>query len=260
MNTEKYNKIATIIIAGISLFVVGCSQVATGTRGIKTVWGEVQGEPKPEGLYFFNSISTRIIIMDVKAINGTYTTDCYTKDIQQATVQLNVIYNVMPEESHNLYRTVGVEYQSKVMTPILSSALKDTIGKYNADRIIGMRDTVAREIFALIKPQMEEYGVNMRSVVLSDIEYSEVFENAIEAKQVAEQKSLEAKNKTVQIEEEAKQKLLTAEAEAKSMEIRAKALEQNRSLVEYEAVQKWDGKLPVNMYGGAPVPFININK
>ena len=102
--------------------------------------------------------------------------------------------------------------------------------------------------------------INAQSVVLSDIEYSKVFETAIEAKQVAEQKALEAKNRTVQIEEEAKQKLLTAEAEAKSMEIRAKALEQNRSLVEYEAVQKWDGRLPVNMYGNAPVPFISISQ
>ena len=41
------------------------------------------------------------------------------------------------------------------------------------------------------------------------------------------------------------------------MRIRSQALSQNQNLVAYEAVQKWDGKLPVNMYGSAPLPFID---
>ena len=51
--------------------------------------------------------------------------------------------------------------------------------------------------------------------------------------------------------------VLAAEAEAKSMQIRAEALEKNAKLVEWEAVQKWDGKLPVYSMGGA-VPFIQM--
>jgi regulator of protease activity HflC (stomatin/prohibitin superfamily) len=61
----------------------------------------------------------------------------------------------------------------------------------------------------------------------------------------------------VQVEEEAKQKVIAAQAEAKSMAIRAQALSQNKSLVQYEAVQKWDGKMPQYMMGNT-VPFINI--
>ena len=70
--------------------------------------------------------------------------------------------------------------------------------------------------------------------------------------------ALKAKNKTVQVQEEAKQKVIAAEAEAKSMAIRAKALSQNKSLVQYEAVQKWDGKMPQYMLGNS-VPFINVS-
>jgi DNA-directed RNA polymerase subunit K/omega len=50
---------------------------------------------------------------------------------------------------------------------------------------------------------------------------------------------------------------VSAEAEAKSMAIRANALTQNKALVEYEAVQKWDGKLPQYMMGNS-VPFVNL--
>ena len=86
---------------------------------------------------------------------------------------------------------------------------------------------------------------------------SGVFEKAIESKVTAEQDALKAKNRTVQIEEEAKQKIISAEAEAKSMAIRANALTRNKALVEYEAVQKWDGKLPQYMLGNT-VPFLNL--
>ena len=42
------------------------------------------------------------------------------------------------------------------------------------------------------------------------------------------------------------------------MKIRATALSQNKALVEYEAVKKWDGKLPEYMLGNS-VPFINVS-
>ena len=63
-----------------------------------------------------------------------------------------------------------------------------------------------------------------------------------------------------EIEEQAKQKVMAAEAEAKSMAIRSEALSKNQNLVAYEAVQKWNGVLPVNIYGSAPIPFINAVK
>ena len=43
------------------------------------------------------------------------------------------------------------------------------------------------------------------------------------------------------------------------MKIRATALTQNKALVEYEAVKKWDGKMPQYMMGNS-VPFINIKQ
>ena len=66
---------------------------------------------------------------------------------------------------------------------------------------------------------------------------------------VAFQRASEAKNKTVQIAEEATQKVLQAKAEAEAMRIKANALSQNKSLIGYEWVQKWDGKTPLIMGG-----------
>ena len=74
---------------------------------------------------------------------------------------------------------------------------------------------------------------------------------------IAEQKAQEAVNNTKRIQEEADQKVITAQAEAEAMEIKAQALAKNKGLVEYEAVQKWNGQLPQYMLGES-VPFINL--
>lgn len=60
--------------------------------------------------------------------------------------------------------------------------------------------------------------------------------------------------------EEKEQAILRAEAEAESIRIRSEALAQNKDLVEWEDIQKWDGKLPVQMLGAAPVPFLNLSR
>lgn len=74
-------------------------------------------------------------------------------------------------------------------------------------------------------------------------------------KQVAEQNALKAKNVTIQVEEQAKQTKIKAQAEA--INIKAKALEANSNLTTYEAVQRWDGKMPQYILGNS-VPFINV--
>lgn len=69
----------------------------------------------------------------------------------------------------------------------------------------------------------------------------------------------EAKAKVLNSEAEAKAILVKAEAEAKSIEMRNRALAQSRALIEYETVKAWDGKLPVQMLGNSPVPFLNLD-
>ena len=135
-------------------------------------------------------------------------------------------------------------------------------------------------IFNEIKKRLEEHGINITLVNITNIDYSDAFEKAVEEKQVALQQSQKEKNNTIRLKEvaeqqvvkaeadakakvleseaEAKAILVKAEAEAKSIEMRNKALAQSRALIEYETVKTWDGKLPVQMLGSTPVPFLNI--
>jgi len=180
----------------------------------------------------------------------------YTKDVQQADLAITVNNSVDDNSAHLLYKEIGMDYKTKVVAPQILKAVKDTIGKWEADLLVSNREKASDEILKSLKESLEPAHILVQGVVIEDINYSTQFERAIEEKQIATQDAIKAKNKTKQIEEEANQKILSAKAEAESMRIRSQALSQNQNLVAYEAVQKWDGKLPVNIYGSAPIPFI----
>lgn len=252
-----------ILLCGVmcmALTACGVEQIDAGNRGVKTVWGEVQGESLPEGLYFYNLFSSNIYEIDCKTQNVSFEFDTYTKDVQQAKINFSVNYSVDLNNAHTLFKEIGRGYQTKVIQPKVVQAVKDVVGKWEADALVANREKATSEILTLLTESLSKNHILVQNVVIENIEYSPQFEKAIEEKQIATQDAIKAKNKTKQIEEEAKQKVLSAKAEAESMRIRSQALSQNQNLVAYEAVQKWNGVLPVNIYGSAPIPFINTVK
>lgn len=250
------------VIFGIIILIVGISfsgvkVIDAGFRGVKTRFGSVVGEPLLEGIYFYNPITTDIQEIDTKVQKYSVSLEAYTKDVQQADLTISVNSSLEPTSVHLLYKEIGMGYKDKVVSPQVLKAVKDTIGKWEADLLVSNREKAASTILESLRDALVSSHILVQSVIIENIDYSSQFERAIEEKQIATQDAIKAKNKTKQIEEEANQRILSAKAEAESMRIRSQALSQNQNLVAYEAVQKWDGKLPVNMYGSAPIPFIN---
>lgn len=251
----------TMVVLLLIVFIILCNPIAivgVGERGVKVTLGKVSPQSYTEGIHLITPFISKIKTMDVKTQKKYISTDVYTKDIQQAQISYVVNFNLQPQNVHNMYREVGVTYVDTVLMPVVEGTIKDVIGKWNAQDLVANRESATVDILGKLQKQLEPRYINVTGFQITDINYSGVFEKAIESKVTAEQDALKAKNKTVQIEEEAKQKIISAEAEAKSMAIRANALTRNKALVEYEAVQKWDGKLPEYMLGNS-IPFINLN-
>ena len=258
---KKLWGIPVVVLCLLVFFIILCNpfvMVGPGERGIKITLGHVQPESYGEGLHAIFPFIQKFRTMDVKTQKNTKTTAVYTKDIQQARITYVINYNVEPSSVNRLFQEVGLDYETKILTPVVEGTIKDIIGKWNAQDLISNREKATSDILAKLQSQLRDNCIDVTDFQMTDINYSKVFEQAIESKVTAEQEALKAKNKTVQIQEEARQKVIAAEAEAKSMAIRAQALSQNKSLVQYEAVQKWDGKMPQYMLGNS-VPFINVN-
>lgn len=268
MNQAKW--IVGGVVAFLFLVLGACSMttVDTGHRGVEVRFGEVVSESMPEGLYFINPFTSHIAQMDTRAAVWNGTTQAYTKDVQQTNIAFTLTYRLDPSKAHIVFREVGEDWSQKLVAWPVYEQIKREFGKYEAVALIGERDAAARKIEADVRAALAARNVIVTGFQLTNIDYSKQFEQAVEAKVVAVQNAIAEKNRSVQVEEKARQQVLEAEgnarstvlnakAEAESIKIRAEALSQNQKLVEWEAVQKWNGQLPVYQMGGA-TPFIQL--
>lgn len=238
----------------------GCFEIVdTGHRGVETHYGKVEKISLEEGFYWYNPFSSNIIEMNVQTQKYEAQSLAYTKDVQQANLAIVVNYNLDKAKAHEVYENVGEDWDVRLVPQAVEGAVKTVIGKWDAVDLIANRAKAQAEIQQLLAEALAARDVYVTRVELANIDYSDEFERAVEAKVTAIQLAEQEKNKTVQIEEQAKQRLISAKAEAESMQIRSQALSQNKALVEYEAVQKWDGKLPQYMLGNSQ-PFIKIKE
>ncbi len=236
----------------------GFEIVDTGHRGVKTTLGKVGEKSLEEGIYFFNPLASDIIEMDVRTQRGNVATAVYTKDVQQAQLTGVVNYNLDKDKANMVYQDVGTNWMETLVPQVVEGSIKNVIGKWDAVDLVANRDKAANAIKDAIVAGLADRGVTVTHFEISNIDFADEFEKAVEAKVVAIQRASESENKTKQITEEAKQQVISAKAEAESMRIRSEALSQSKTLVEFEAVKKWDGKLPVYMLG-ASTPMINLS-
>ena len=231
--------------------------ISPGYRGVLITLGKVSQHSYINGVGFKWPFVSSMIKMDVRTRKMTDKTSTYTSDIQTADLEYTFTYDLNPENIHILYEKVGLDYEAKAILPSLNDVLKDVIGKWQAQELVANRDKARVDVVAGLQERLERRFFQNITFQFINIDYSDKFEGAIEDKVIAEQKAQEAVNNTKRIKEEAEQKLISAKAEAEAMEIKSEALSKNKGLTEYEAVQRWDGRLPQYMLGNS-VPFVNL--
>lgn len=248
-----------LIALTLTLSACGFEVVDTGYRGIYVRFGEVVGEPLPEGLHFYNPFTADIKEYGVREQKWASKTSIFTRDTQQVQVEFAIVYYPDPRAVTGLFKDVGYlnDLEEKIIKPVVLGSIKDSIGEVIADDLVGKREVVTKAALAEVQENLAARKVIVTDLQLTNLDFDDAYELAVEQKVVAIQNAQKAKNVTVQITEEATQKVLTAKAEAESMRIKSQALAQNKGLVEFEAVQKWDGKLPQYMFGNS-TPFIDM--
>lgn len=255
---NKTSRIAMLLIAAAVSNGCGMEQVDEGFRGLKTRFGKLEGEPLTPGLYFYNPITQDIFEMEVRETKLEGQESCFTSDTQTVLVDYAITYYPKPTAVGRLYSQFGKEWAEKIVLPSLRSGLKDALGHYRADDLVSKREAASAAALDALKKDLENRDVVVTRLELTNLDFNDAYEHAIEAKVVATQRAIEAKNKTVQVDEESKQTVLQAKAEAESMRIRSQALSQNKNLIMYEAVQKWDGAYPQVMLGSGSMPMLDL--
>ena len=264
--------VVVIVIAALSalsgtMFI----QVPTGHTGVVTTFGKVEDYVLSEGINF-KMPWQKVIRMDNRAQKESITTQAFSSDIQQVDITCTVNFSVDRETSQNLYRNVGEFYYDTVMLPRINEDVKAVFTKYSADSLMTNRENLSNEIKDILAPEMKVFGIEIMSVSVENIDFTDVFTDAVEQKQVAEQARLQAQieqeQKTMEENAKAEREVIAAEAAAEvakidadakayAVEVQAKAeAEANEKLaasitdelIAYNEINQWDGALP-QFYG-----------
>lgn len=251
-----------LLVGALALTLSNCGfeVVDPGYRGVKVNLGEVTGEPLAEGLHFYNPFTSDITEVRVKESQYNVHTESFTKDNQAVNVDVTLIWSIDPKFVTALYKEVGREDQIESVRVVnnFMGALKDAIGKQDLSMIVQNRDKAADAALKEFRKKAEPLGILGHTVNFSNLTPNKEYQAAVEAKMTAVQHAEKAVNDTRRIEEEAKQTIKTAEAEARSMEIKSRALSQNKGLIAFEWVKKWDGRQPQFVMGGGSIPMLNM--
>lgn len=249
------------LIAFTCIYLTACGfeTVDTGRRGVKITFGEVVGEPLPEGLHFYNPFTSDIKEMNVREEKLEGKTSVFTKDTQRADVDYVVTWYPDPKKVHTLFKEIGDsdDIETKVVNPVVLGSMKDSIGQIIADDFVSKREAATNTALNQIRENLKERHIIVTDLQFTNLDYDDGYEKAVEEKVIAIQNAQKAKNQTVQVEEQARQTVLSAKADAEAMKIKSEALAQNKGLVQYEMVKKWDGALPQYMFGNS-VPMIDL--
>jgi regulator of protease activity HflC (stomatin/prohibitin superfamily) len=162
-----------------------------------------------------------------------------------------------------LYSNIGLNYNERIIDPAVKESFKAAAARYTAEELISKREALKTEVRNYLRDRLKVFGIIVVELSITDFEFSQEFNKAIESKQTAEQNALRAKRDLDRIRVEAEQKIASARAEAESLRLQRQVISpeliQLRQIeAQIKAIEKWDGKMP-NVTGGA-VPFIQVEK
>ena len=256
--TSVIKAIVGSLIVLIILFNFPLGTIGAGERGVRLRFGAVDGTAVGEGLYFRVPFIESVKTMDVKVQKYEVEAGAASKDLQTVSSKVALNFHISPESVTSTYKNIGMDYQSRIIVPAVQESVKASSAKFTAEELITKREEVREEIKLILKSKLSDDGIIVDELNIVNFEFSESFDQAIEAKVTAEQNALASKNKLEQIKYEAQQAVESAKGRAEAQRIEGQALQNNPQVLELRAIEKWNGILPVYMTG--TTPFVNISK
>ena len=271
---------AGFVAAVVCVVIASCTSIPTGYTGIVTTFGRVENTTLDAGIHMIAPWQN-VIKMDNRVQKETVEMPCFSSDIQEVEVVYTINYQIDKENAMNIYRTIGKSYYDTAILPSVSETVKTVVARYTAENLVSSRAELALAIEELLADALAKYNIQIASTAIENMDFSDAFTNAVEAKQVAAQNKLQAEieqeQKTMEQQATAERSVIEAEAAAEVAKIQAQAdlevtkieadaaeyagqkeASKNRAITEsltdalinYYYIQQWNGQLP-NSYVGS---------
>jgi regulator of protease activity HflC (stomatin/prohibitin superfamily) len=242
--------IALIIIGGVFV------QIGPGQRGVLMTFGAVHNGVLDPGLHLKMPFAQSVVRMDVQVQNSQAQETSASLDLQNVSTTVATNWHILPADAEWVYQHIGSESDlvDKIIHPAISNSVKAVTAHYNAEDLIIHRDAVRDEIQKEITAELQPYRVVVDSVNITDFHFSEEFAQAIERKQIAQQRALQARYELDQAKVLAQQRVVEAQAQSQAQQLLQETL--TPEVIQQQAIAKWDGRLPAVVGDKSVLPMI----
>lgn len=264
------------ILAGIVTFIViilimseSAVIVQAGHRGVVLYVGAVENRVLGEGLHFIIPFAEQVIPLEVRTLKFQANASAASNDLQEVATVIALNYHIDPSKANILYQQLGTDYETRIIAPTIQESVKASVAKFNAEQLITQRAIAKGVIAHAISDTLSTRDITVETVFITDFKFSPSFASQVESKVVAFQKYLTEQNNlkavqvianqtVVQAQAQARANVARATGESQAIEIITAQLRQSPQYLQWQAINRWNGKMPYALGGSGAVPFFQL--
>lgn len=234
-----------VLLLGLMIFASFFVIVHAGERGVLMRFGQVQEQVLDEGIHPIIPLVNTVQKLSVRVQKQEISTEASSRDLQDVFTDVALNWHIIPEQANLLFQQIGNTDAAieRIINPSIQEVLKAVIAQYTAEEVITRRNDVKAEIDWLLTERLASYHLAVDDVSLVQINFSQQFSDAVEAKQIAEQEAKRAGFLAIRAAKEADAKVNLAKGDAEAQRLNDTTL--TPKLLRKQAVDKWDGRLPL---------------
>jgi regulator of protease activity HflC (stomatin/prohibitin superfamily) len=260
---------AIMVILGVSFSSI--VQIEAGEVGVKKLFGKVQNETIGSGLHIINPLM-EVINMDIKTQNYTMSganddrqnsaddaIKVLTSDGLEVTIDLTVLYKVLPGDAPKIVRETGLDYTDKIVRPLTRTKIRDNAVYYEAIALYSTRrDEFQQRIFRTIDEDFKKRGLILEQLLVRNITLPQSVKTTIEQKISAEQEAQKMQFVLQKEKQEAERKRVEAQGIADyqriiSLGLSDKQLQYESIKAQLELAKSQNAKVIIMGKGNTPI-------